>query len=603
MTDEPLPPDLEVDLPLPDGLKVTNERPYQILLVSDLAGSEKGTLSGPLEGGVAEVNAETLDALLAGARPTVRFTTTDPVAGGNAMIEIALRFDSLKAFQPKTVLQQIPATKALLGARDEIVGRLRGRKPAVQLTEAVQRAAAADAALAWLPQSLKWTPSAAPPPADVVDNLLGQLDLGEESPASAGPPPKSPIGAVVSAAAARGATQLPPEEVSALRRTMAEIDRRAGAWLNMLLHTPAVQRVEASWRALAFLVSHIDFRRGVRLSVLHTPPAALTERLRTLVIDPVFDQGAAAPELILVDTQFGNSAADIEVLDELAQHAASLPAVLLAGLSAEFFGVKNAWQVPTLPPLVSLLDQWQYAKWKTLRGQPYARMLGVIFGRCLLREPYAGDGAEQEFAFKEDCLSDKDFLWTSGVIAAGCTVAHSVAKLHWPTGLVGRLDGFASSQGGPKGDKRFGPADTQMPVEKAQDLAVGGINAVISLRDRPEVLVCNGFSAGRPARPEGAALLEVSLPYQLFASRLSNLLLELKPHLAGLAQDKLTAFVLTHVRDWLKVEGIEPEEQQAAVQVRPAEGQPGALQLAVTVTPPPPLLPGGIPVVVGYVVK
>ena len=77
-------------------------------------------------------------------------------------------------------------------------------------------------------------------------------------------------------------------------------------------------------------------------------------------------------------------------------------------------------------------------------------------------------------------------------------------------------------------------------------------------------------------------------------------MLDLKPHVVGLPQEKLVAFVLAHVRDWMTIAGMAPDEQQVAVQARPLEDAPAVLQLAVTVTPPPRLLPGGIPVVVGY---
>ena len=604
MTDEPNPPELDVDFPMPDGLKVTTSRPYRILYLADLAGGDDGTLSGPLAEDLVDVAADNFDALMSAARPAISFKLADPTVPGNVLTEVQAHFDSLKAFQPQAVLRQILAGRVLLDVREHLVARLRGKLSAPQLADTIQRTISANPQLAWLAESLRWTPSAAPPPDAVVDSLLGQLDLGEAAPSTAAPPPKTPIGAVVSAAATSGAPQVPAEESSALRRTLAQIDQRCTAWLNAVLHAPPVQRTESAWRALSFLVSHLDFRKGLRLSVLHARTKELTQRLVARVIDPVFDQGAEAPDLIIVDALFGNSTADIEILDELAQHAASLPVVALTGISAEFFGVKNTWQVPTLPALVSHFDQWQFAKWKTLRGQPYARALGVVFGRGLLRAPYGGTAADDlEFNYREECIADKDFVWASGAVVAACTIARSQAEIGWPTGMVGRLEGFATGMGGKKGEKQFGPADTQMPFEKGQEMAVAGINAVLNEPHGDNILVCNGFSAARAARAEGYALLEVSLPYQLFASRLSSLLLDLKPSLTGLSQEKTAALTLAHVRDWLTVEDIAPEEQQISVQARPLDEDPNSLQLAVTVTPPPRILPGGVPVVLGYRVR
>jgi hypothetical protein len=94
-------------------------------------------------------------------------------------------------------------------------------------------------------------------------------------------------------------------------------------------------------------------------------------------------------------------------------------------------------------------------------------------------------------------------------------------------------------------------------------------------------------------------LLEISLPYQLFAARISVLLFALKPHLAGLSPEQIVPFVTAHVCDWVGITG-QPTPEQVLAQVRPAEDDPSAMQLAVTVAAPDKVLPGGIPVVLGY---
>ena len=602
MTDQPNPPDLDVDIPIPSGLKVTAEHPYHILMVSNLAGSDRGSVSGALASGVVNVTADTFDDVMAAAGPSVNFTTTDPVAPGNVMVEVNLRFDTLRGFDPKSLVEQIPAVKPLVAGRALLVDRLRGKVSSAQLREAVGRAASAEAGLSWLPEALEWSPAAPAADPGAVDGLLGQIDLGEEVTEESAPPPKSPIGAAVAAAASDGPS-IPAEEASALRRALKEIDRRVSAWLTAVLHAPPVQVIEAAWRSLAFLVSRMDFRKGLRLSLLHAGPALL-DRFRTLLIDPVFDEGAAAPDLIVVDWQYSVSAPDVEVVDELAQHAASLPAVVLAGASPQFFGVKHAWQLPTLPPIPNMLDQWQFAKWQALRGQAYARSLGVVFGRCLLRGPHGRDGAgDLEFVYREEIVADKDLCWANGVIAAAASVAQSFADIGWPTAMAGyvhgRVEGFTTAMGGKKGDKKFGPTDTLLKQEKIEEMALAGLNAAVGVRDHDDVLIWNGLTAARAQRGDPDAFLEISLPYQLFAGRLSALLYLLKVHLAGMPPNEIGPFVTQHLRSWIAFES-EPTAEQLSVQTRPSEDTPGTLELAVTVTPPQSVLPGGIPVVMGY---
>lgn len=601
MTDSQIPPDIGVDFPIPSGLKVPREQPYYLLVVGDFAGLA-GRVNGELAGGVTYVNACNFDEVMADASPQVTFTAASPLDAKGAMIEVALRFPSLKSFQPGDLAQQFPATATLMALRGQLADRLHARMTAVSLKTAIERAAKSDPALSWLAASLAWTPAAANSAA--VDDILGQIDLGDggattETPAK---PPRSAIGSAV-AAAAGAAAEVPAQEASALRKTIAEIDRRLNTWLNFLLHAPQVQAIEAAWRSLAFLVSHTDFRKGVRVGLLHASAADRLARFREKVIDPVFDQGELSPDVIVVDVQYGNTAPDLEALDEWAQHGASLPAVVLAGIGAPFFGVKNAWQMPTLPPLVGLMDQWQFAKWKTLRQQSYARYLAPIFGRGLLRPNYTrGEANDGDFAFVEDVQADKDLPWINGPLVAACAIARSFADTGWPAAMAGmvhgRVETFALAKGGPKGDKVFGPGDIALAQQKIDELAVAGANATLALRDSTDLIVYNGLTAARPTRMEPGALLEVSLPYQLFATRLSALLFLLKPHLAGLPAEGIAKFVTDHARDWLNLSGEVGEAIR--VQTKPGDDNAKALDLAVTITPPANILPGGIPLVMGY---
>lgn len=611
MADRPEIPDIEIHDDMPGGrsgggLSVTRDRPYRILVVADFAGSEKGTVSAALAEGVVELRPETFDDVMKAAAPSITYTTTDPLQPGNVMTEVKLCFTSIRDFEPKNLARQIPTTAALLDARQKIVDRMHGRISAEQLKSTIASQAQREPAIAWMPESLAWKPAGGGTPvsAEAVDSVLGGIDLGDGG--GDAPAPKSPIGSIVSAAASAGGVSIPADEASSCRHTLAELDRRLNVWINAVLHAPSVQECEAAWRGLAFLVAQSDYRKGMRISALHAHRGEISPRFISRLIDPVFDAGADAPDLIVLNFEFVNSPSDIELLDEMAQHGASIPAVVFAGAAPGFFGAKQAWQMATLPPIVSMFDQWQYAKWKSLRGQRYARSLGLFFGKCLLRSAY-GETAppgDLEFHFREDAVADRDFCWTTGALAAACAVARSVNDTGWPTAMAGyvhgRVEGFAIAQGGKNKDKKFGPTDTLMPLPKIEELAAAGVNAAVGIKDHNDAIIWNGLTAARPLRVDVDAFQEVSLPYQLFATRLSNLLFAIKPSLHGMDKDKVTTFVHTHVSDWLKSEGEPTEEQQVAVQVRPAEDAPTQIELAVTVTPPKKILPGAIPVVLGY---
>lgn len=231
-------------------------------------------------------------------------------------------------------------------------------------------------------------------------------------------------------------------------------------------------------------------------------------------------------------------------------------------------------------------------------------MLGVIFGRGLLRAPYGRDDQKElEFNFREEVLTDRDLVWASGPMAAVCAAAASVAETGWPTGISGfvrgRVEGFATAEGGKKGDKKFGPTDTQMPQNKIEELAAGGINALVTPPNQDAAVIWNGLTAARPANWELPAMQVVSLAYLLFAARLSLLLLSLQPALRGMAYEDAQTAVTALLMQWLGLQQA-PTAEQMQVQVGVPEDGPKVPKLAVSVIPPAGILPGGIPVVVGY---
>ncbi len=596
--------DIDVDIPSPGGLKVTLEnQPYRILLVGDFAGSQAGCLSGPLTDGVVSFGADSFAELMKTACPSLHLRTTDPLASGNQMIELDLSFDSLKAFSPASVVQQMSQTKSLFAFREAIVGRVTGTTSADALVSMTQQIIATDATLAWLAEALSWKAAPSQDTLDAVVDIMGQLDLGDDASKDAKPSTQSPVGKLVSSAAGTG-KNIPAEEASALRRCLAQIDKHLSIWLTAVMHAPEFQAIEAAWRSLAFLSSNIEFRKGIRLSVLHASRDQLTSRIDEHLIGPVFDDGADAPNLIIVDHQFANSSADMETMDELAQHAASLPAVLLTGVSPAFFGVKHSWQVPTLPVISNMMDQWQFAKFKSLRLEPYSRLLGVVFGRGLLRVPRGREpGNELEFVYKEPCITERDLVWVGGAVSVACKIAHSVAESTWPVRFAGpahgRLDGLKQCEGGKKGDKTFGPTDTHLVKDKIEEMGMAGINALVGTRDHADGIVWNAMSVARAPRDNVAAIVEVSLPYQLFVSRLSALLFTLRSHLLALPMEQVSIVAEQHLRDWIPFEG-EPNADQCAVHVQPSEHDAGVMELAVTVTPPESLVPGSVPLVMGY---
>ncbi|AJX12606.1 hypothetical protein BW23_4875 [Burkholderia ubonensis MSMB22] len=56
---------------------------------------------------------------------------------------------------------------------------------------------------------------------------------------------------------------------------LADLDEQLGRQLDAILHYPAFQALESTWRGLQFLVDRTDFRQNVKIEVLDVSKEAL----------------------------------------------------------------------------------------------------------------------------------------------------------------------------------------------------------------------------------------------------------------------------------------------------------------------------------------
>ncbi|WP_232439017.1 type VI secretion system contractile sheath domain-containing protein, partial [Burkholderia ubonensis] len=56
---------------------------------------------------------------------------------------------------------------------------------------------------------------------------------------------------------------------------LADLDEQLGRQLDAILHHPAFQALESTWRGLQFLVDRTDFRQNVKIEVLDVSKEAL----------------------------------------------------------------------------------------------------------------------------------------------------------------------------------------------------------------------------------------------------------------------------------------------------------------------------------------
>ena len=132
-----------------------------------------------------------------------------------------------------------------------------------------------------------------------------------------------------------------------IKARIAQIDQLISLQLNEVMHHPAFQKLEGTWRGIKYLMDQSETNEMLKIKVLNV---SKKELLRDLQRAPEFDQSAlfkkvyeeefgvfgGAPFAALVgDYEFGKGPEDIELLERISQVAAAAHAPFLSSASAD----------------------------------------------------------------------------------------------------------------------------------------------------------------------------------------------------------------------------------------------------------------------------
>src|SRR6266446_3789604 len=165
-----------------------------------------------------------------------------------------------------------------------------------------------------------------------------------------------------------GEMKLSRDADATLNSRIAQIDHLISLQLNEILHHPAFQKLEASWRGIKYLLDQSETSAMLKIRVLNV---SKKELLRDLQRAPEFDQstmfkkvyedefgifGGAPFASMIGDYEFGKGPEDIELLERISQTAAAAHAPFLSAASPEFFNLESYAQLDAPRDLAKVFD-------------------------------------------------------------------------------------------------------------------------------------------------------------------------------------------------------------------------------------------------------
>jgi type VI secretion system protein ImpC len=404
---------------------------------------------------------------------------------------------------------------------------------------------------------------------------------------------------------------------------IAEVDKRLSAQINVVLHHPAVQKLEAAWRGLRYMVDNADFRENVRIEVLScskeelmedfedTPEIPKSGLYRTVYSAEYGTFGGSPFGMIVANYEFGPGPQDMQLLQDCSAVSAMSHAPFIANTSPKFFGCDSYLDLPKLKDLQSIFEGPQYARWNSFRESEDSRYVGLCSPRFLLRLPYGADTTPvKSFNFEEDIIGNHDsYLWGNSSAAFATRVANSFAKYRWCPNIIGpqaggAVEGLPLHQYQAMGEIQTKiPTEVQLTERREFELAEQGFIGLVFRKGSDNACFFSANSCQKPKlfgnTPEGKAAetnyrLGTQLPYMFIITRLSHYIKVLQREQIGTWKEK--ADLQRELNQWLSqyvsdMENPAPEVRSrrplrsAKITVEDVDGQPGWYRCAMAVKP------------------
>lgn len=480
----------------------------RILVMGDLSGRaarvEAGA-AGPLaERPLFSVDHETLGKVFARCAPRLRIRL-----GAVEGPELAIDFGALDEFHPDALFQRLGLFAALRETRQRLENPATFMAAAAELggddvpAPAVPALVGADAEA----------------DAETIRRLLGSAPSDPAQATIEGRLHESVRRAVRDMVAPYVVAEADPRQTE----LVASVDRAIGEQMRALLHHPAFQALEATWRSVEHLVAEVETGGEIQIFLLDALRAELEADMAAAGADLersqlhrlLVERGGALPGadawgLIVGAYSFGPEAGDVALLAALGAVASRAGGPFIAAASPEVLGCRSLARTPD-PRDWAAPGAEAAARWAALRASPWARWIGLALPRVLLRLPYgAGTAPTERFAF-EELAPGRDheaYLWGNPAFTCATLLAMSFGERGWAMEPgdsleLGNLPAHAYREGE---ESKLEPCAEALLTERALEAILGrGVMPLMSFPDRNAVRVVRVHSlADPPAALAGA---------------------------------------------------------------------------------------------------
>jgi type VI secretion system protein ImpC len=418
-----------------------------------------------------------------------------------------------------------------------------------------------------------------------------------------------------------GEMKLSRDADATINARVAQIDHLISLQLNEILHHPAFQKLEGSWRGIKYMMDQSETSAMLKIRVLNV---SKKELLRDLQRAPEFDQSVMFKKVyedefgifggepfgaLIGDYEFSKHPEDIELLEKVSQVAAGAHAPFVTAAAPELLNLDSFSQLGDPRDIGKIFDSTEFAKWKSFRASEDSRYVGLTMPRVLMRLPYGKDTKPvDDFNYEEgvDGTDHSKYLWGNAAYALGARLTTAFAQYGWCASIRG-VEGGGLVEGLPTHTFRTDEGDVALkcPTEVAitdrreKELADQGLIPLVHCKGTDYAAFFSVQSANKPKKFDKAAAnanarLSAQLPYILAVSRFAH-------YMKSIMRDKIGGFMSrgqcqTFLTQWIMQYVTDDDQASAAtkakfplreakIEVSEIPGKPGAYRAIAFLRP------------------
>lgn len=607
------------DVEIGDAIE-QRELPLIVAILSDLSGSPKEALPALKERKFVEIDRDNFDEVMVGCAVRLAFSVDNMIEESEEKTNIELLFKGIDDFSPINLVNNIPVTAKLYQARSylrDLLSKMDGNDPLHSLLDSVLTD---DALKTELTDAFKDAEDISKVEAtEFVERLLteGQMALDDSQREYA----ITLIGQFTLDILIGGGESTALYASDLINDRISNIDNLLTKQINLVLHEPDFQKLEATWRGLNYLVMNTETSSRLKLRVLNVAKKDLLKDLQKAV---EFDQSALFKKvyeeefgtyggdpfsLIIGDYEFGRHPEDIELLEKISGVAAAAHAPFISAAYAKLFDMQDYFDLSQPRDLSKIFESAELIKWRSFRDSDESRYVTLTLPKVLLRLPYGPETIVVDgFDFLEevDGTDATKYLWGNPAYVLAQRVTNAFALHGWLAAIRG-VEGGGLVEGLPahtfktdSGDiKLTCPTQVSISDRREKELNDLGFMAILHCKGSDKAAFFGGQTTNQSKiyntdAANANARISALLPYVLNASRFAHYIKVIMRDKIGSfsTRDGISNFLNNWIGNYVLVDDAASQEMKASYPLRDARvdvtdipGRPGSYRATVFLRP------------------